>query len=164
MFWKKGKPCDGKLAVLVFALLLFFAVPAFAFLGPVGDYLAEKGTEALVGLGIAAVFGILGIFVKKAVVWKTTATEGVQVVLQIMKSVKASSPGGKRITAEEMKAIMEETRHFGTAFEEAWIQYVTSPVEETKPPEAAAPTPKAVSAPKAVQTAERKGSGTVDFG
>lgn len=112
----------------VFALVLFVSFSlvscafAFSFSG-IADKVFEGGIETLVSIVVAGIMTVAGtLFGKKIKAWRATADEGVDVVMALYKGMKPSSPGGKKLTDEEIRTIIIETEHFGAAFAKAWAE------------------------------------------
>jgi hypothetical protein len=106
-----------KIVVCIFIMMIVVASSAYA---GIIDKIFEGGIETVVSITIAGFFAILGLFFKKALAWRTSTKEAVQIVMDLYRATRSGSPGGTKITAGELDKIIADTKQFGTAFAKAW--------------------------------------------
>jgi hypothetical protein len=102
--------------LFVLLMVIFATVAQASIFGRIFD----GGIEAAVALAVSGIFFILGLFIKKAMNWRAASVEGTQVVMAIYRSTRPNSPGGVKLTQEEIEKIILETKQFGAAFSKAY--------------------------------------------
>jgi len=100
-----------KKAFLVFLILL--AIPVVAYAGVFSKF-TDMALENITGYVIAGVFfilsAILGSYVSR---YKKMAQELKDVIFAVSRSMDEDSPGGKKLTEDEVKKILKEIGEFG---------------------------------------------------
>lgn len=102
------------LAVLTVAV---FAAPVYA---GVWGWFTNIAFDKLFGAVIAGIFALLSMFLgTKILKWRKVATEGKDFGIWLYNSTRESSPGGAKITGDELDDGLKEAGEFGVAIIEA---------------------------------------------
>jgi len=106
-----------KMLLLLAAMLVLGAVAAHA---GVKDWFTGIAIGKTSGIIISGIFTILSVFgLNKATKWRKAAMEGREFGVWLFKATRADSPGGAKITGEEIDVGLKEAGEFGLAIFEA---------------------------------------------